>query len=136
MLFNYSSPKITLLYAGILGLMYFALSLNVILQRRAKLVGIGHSSDPNCPLFRAVRIHGNFSEFVPFLIFLLALDEVTGRNSLTLHLFGSAIVLGRLGHFLGIRKTHKGSSERTIGMMLTFITLITLSVLLIVKGAS
>lgn len=136
MSFNLNSPKITLLYAGIMGLFYVALTLNVIRLRRSKLVGIGHGENPECPLFRAVRIHGNFSEFVPMILILMTLDEMTGRNIYFLHAMGVLLFIGRVGHYLGITKTHKGSPERIIGMMLTFSVLIALSGMLIFKGLS
>ena len=136
MLFNLHAPKISLLYAGVLGIFYFLLSANVINQRRKKLVGLGHDSDPKCPLFRSVRIHGNFNEYVPLILLLLVLDEVTGRNKIVLHSLGSLLILGRIGHFIGITKSHKTSPGRFIGTVMTFGCLITLSVFLIMKGLS
>ncbi|MFP5384958.1 MAG: MAPEG family protein [Bacteriovoracia bacterium] len=136
MLFNLSAPKISLLYAGIMGIFYFLLSVNVINQRRKKLVGLGHDSDPRCPLFRSVRIHGNFNEYVPLILLLLVLDEVTGRNKMVLHFLGTLLVLGRIGHFIGITKSHKTSAGRFIGTIMTFVCLITLSVFLVTKGLS
>ena len=136
MLFNFSTPKISLLYAGILGILYLLLSVNVINLRRKKLTGLGHSTDPNCPLFRSVRIHGNFNEYIPFILLLLVLDEVTGRNKLVLHFLGSLLVLGRIGHFIGITKSHKTSAGRFLGTIITYGCLVTLSVFLISKGLS
>lgn len=134
MLFNLTAPKISLIYAGVMGLFYVALTVNVIKLRRTKLVGIGHGDNPECPLFRAVRIHANFAEFVPLILLLMTLDEVTGRHPFVIHAMGALLFLGRVGHYLGITKTHKGSTERVAGMMMTFAALIILSGLLLVKG--
>lgn len=136
MLFNLHAPKISLIYTGILGVMYVALSFNVIRYRRLKKVGIGHSTDPECELFRAVRIHGNFSEYVPFLLLLLVLDEVTGRKAYMVHILGSMIVLGRAAHFVGITQSHKVTLPRFGGAAITFLTIIILSILLLIKGVA
>lgn len=127
-------PKVSMLYAGLMGIMYFLLTAMVIRQRAATKTGIGHDTDPSSPLFRAVRIHGNFSEFVPFILFLMTLDEMSGRNQLVVHAFGFALLIARMSHYLGIKKSDKGSPERLIGAATTFTLLITLSVLLVIKG--
>lgn len=127
-------PKVTMLYAGLLGIMYFLLTAMVIRQRAATKTGLGHNPDPSCPLFRAVRIHGNFAEFVPFILFLMALDEMSGRSQWIVHAFGFALLIARMCHYIGIKKSDKGSPERVIGAASTFTLLITLSVLLVIKG--
>lgn len=129
-------PKITMLYAGILGLMYLFLSISVVRWRWIELKGLGCDQDPKSGLFRAVRIHGNFFEYVPLILLFLAMDEMTGRLPLPVHLMGIVLVLGRLGHFLGIRKSHTTSAGRTISVAFTFGLLLVLSILLIMKGAS
>ena len=127
-------PKVTMLYSGLLGVMYFLLTAMVIRQRGLTKTGLGHEPDPASPLFRAVRIHGNFHEYVPFILFLMALDEFSGRNPLIIHAFGFALLVARMCHYLGIKKSDKGSPERMIGAATTFTLLITLSTLLVIKG--
>lgn len=127
-------PKITLLYTGLLGLFYVALSFNVIRLRRSKLVGLGHDNDPHDPLFRAVRIHGNFSEYIPLLLLMMVLDEMTGRSPLWLHAMGILLLASRVLHMIGITSTHKKSFGRLSGMMITLNLLIISSILLILKG--
>lgn len=127
-------PRVTLLYAGIMGLFYLAISLYVVRQRTQKKIGLGHDNDPSSPLFRAVRIHANFSEFVPFILFLFLLDEMTGRNPLVLHALGFSLLIARCAHYAGIKKTDRSSPERLIGMAVTMICLVVPSALLILKG--
>ena len=129
-------PKISLLYAGVLGIMYLLLSVNVIRYRWKEKKGLGHESHPKDPLFRAIRIHGNFMEYVPFILLLLALDEVTMRGEAFLHAAGMGLILARVFHFMGITKSHLVSWQRSAGVALTFIILLVLSVNLILKGAS
>lgn len=127
-------PKVTMLYAGLLGVMYFVLSVMVIRLRTATKTGIGHGSDPASPLFRAVRIHGNFAEFVPFILLLMAFDEMSGRSQVIMHVFGVALILARVSHYFGLSKTHGKSTGRLVGGMGTFTIMVTLSTLLIIKG--
>lgn len=129
-------PKITLFYAGVLGIMYFLLSVNVIRYRWKEKKGLGHETHPKDPLFRAIRIHGNFMEYVPFILLLLALDEVTTRGEIFLHAMGLGLIIARIFHFLGITKSHLVSWQRSAGVGITFIILLVLSVNLILKGAS
>lgn len=127
-------PKVTMLYAGLSGVMYFVLSMMVIRLRTATKTGLGHSPDPTSPLFRAVRIHGNFAEFVPFILFLMALDEMSGRSQLFMHIFGVSLILVRIAHYMGVSQTHGKSTGRLVGGLGTFTIMMILSVLLIIKG--
>lgn len=129
-------PKLSLFYAGILGIMYFLLSVNVIRYRWKEKKGLGYESHPKDPLFRAVRIHGNFMEYVPFILLLLAMDEITMRGEAFLHTMGIGLIFARIFHFMGITKSHLVSWQRSAGVALTFIILLVLSINLIVKGAN
>jgi len=134
MLFDVMMPRVTFIYAGVLGILYFLLSANVIRYRRSLKVGIGHDPDPSNPLFRAVRIHSNFGEYVPYIILLMMMDEMTGRSAEFVHVFGSALVLSRIMHYFALTDSHRGGSLRVIGMASTFMVLLFLSFLLIIKG--
>lgn len=129
-------PKITTLYAGIFGVFYFLLSLNVIRNRWIEKQGLGHDVNPKSALFKAVRIHGNFMEYVPFLLLLMALDEITMRGSIYLHTIGLSLLAARVFHYLGISKTHLVSWQRSAGVGITFLVLLSLSINLILKGFS
>lgn len=134
MLFDVIIPRVTFLYAGVLGIIYFLLSANVIRLRLAKKVGLGHDNNPECALFRAVRIHANFAEFVPFILLLMMMDEMTGRSPMFVHAFGFFLVASRASHFLAITKSHGASNLRKFGAGTTFMILLMLSFLLIIKG--
>ncbi len=134
MLYDLILPKVSYLYAGIMGVFYFLLSANVIRLRTKLKVGIGHDNNPECPLFRAVRIHANFNEFVPFIILLMMMDEMTGRSAMFVHAFGLALIVSRVSHFMAITKSHRGSNLRVFGASVTFSVMLVLSFLLIIKG--
>ncbi len=128
------APKLTFIYAGLLGLIYFALSMNVVRYRWKEKQGLGHAADPKSGLFKRIRIHANFMEYIPFLLLLLAFDEMTGQSPTAVHAVGAGLVLGRLGHFLGLRKTDGASVGRFLGTFVTFGALIYLSANLLYKG--
>jgi uncharacterized membrane protein YecN with MAPEG domain len=76
-----------------------------------------------------IRAHGNFSEYTPIVLILLFIAEINLSNSIILHLAGTALLSGRFIHAFGLRR-HSGISwQRISGMLLTFASLITLSVL-------
>ena len=130
----FTAPKVTLLYAGIMALAYFALSVYVIRWRWKENRGLGFANDPSSGLFRAVRIHGNFMEFVPFTLLLIALDEMTNLKPVCVHWYGGALIVARILHFFAIRKTEGPSWQRVVAMFLTFALLTVLGVSLILKG--
>lgn len=127
-------PKATMIYAGLLGVMYFVLTAMVIRLRNITKTGLGHDTDPASPLFRAVRIHGNFAEFVPFILLLLALDEMSGRSLIAVHIMGALLVAARIFHYVGVTKSHTKSFGRMFGAIITFSLLLVLSTLLLIKG--
>lgn len=127
-------PKVTMLYAGLAGVMYFVLTAMVIRLRASTKTGLGHDADPTSPLFRAVRIHGNFAEFVPFILLLMAFDELSGRTQLIMHVFGIVLIVSRILHYQGVTQSHAKSTGRMLGAMGTFTLLLVLSTLLIIKG--
>jgi uncharacterized membrane protein YecN with MAPEG domain len=59
-----------LVCSAVLVILYFALSLNVSRVRGQTKTGIGTGADPSGPLNKAVRAHGNASEYVPLFVAL------------------------------------------------------------------
>jgi uncharacterized membrane protein YecN with MAPEG domain len=113
---------ITGLYASLLTLLYFVLSIRIIkLRWRDKVpLGIGESKD----LHKAVRIHANFSEYTPLVLVLMLIMEITGASTLMLHSIGGGFFIGRVLHAIGITKTAKTSWMRFVGMLSTFLVML------------
>ena len=122
--------QITALYAGLSALLLIALSVNVIRFRFSEGVGIGDGDKPM--LRRAIRVHGNFAEFVPLALLLIYLVEVTGHSAWQVHALGAALVAGRAAHAIGLTGSDGGSPGRAIGMALTFAVLAVAAVMLII----
>ena len=113
---------ITPIYAGLATLFYVFLSVRVIGGRRRARVGLGDGG--NRLLQRRLRAHGNFAEYCPLGLVLMALAELQGAPAWTLHLIGAALIAGRLVHAYGVSKEPEPIRLRVIGMVLTFTALI------------
>lgn len=112
---------ITPLYAGVLTLLYLALSFRVIGMRRKKKIGLGHGD--NKSMLRRIRAHANFAEYVPLALVLMALLELQNKSDWIIHLLGGLLIVGRTAHAIGL--TVGSAPARVLGMILTFAALIT-----------
>ena len=121
------SLSITGFYAGLLALLFIVLSINVIRMRLKFKVGTGDGEQE--PLIKAIRVHGNFIEYVPLTLILLAAFEFSGGNALWLHILGGALFVSRILHAMGLTKSLGTSLPRQIGTLTNFIVLLVLSVL-------
>ena len=119
---------ITSFYAGLLTFLLIFLSINVIRMRWKFKVGLGEGSPDQGPLIKSVRTHGNFVEYIPLSLLLMAGYEINGGNVMLLHLLGSALFLGRIFHAIGLNKTIGSSRERQIGVLLTFVVMLVLGI--------
>lgn len=113
-------------YASLLGILYIGLAINIIRLRRRFKVGIG--TGKNELLAKAIRVHGNFSEYVPLAIILLGCYEINGASAMMLHFIGSILVLGRVLHVIGLNRTIGVSQQRVIGMLSTFLVILVLAI--------
>ena len=94
------SVAVTGLYAGILGVVFFVLSMRAISNRVRAKVNLLDGGDE--ALTRAMRVHGNFAEYVPFTLLLMVLAEIQGGSGLFIHVSGDGFdrmpVVSRLRH--------------------------------------
>lgn len=121
----------TILYASIFGLMYLYLSAEVTKLRVKYEVYLGDGG--HMDLFKAIRIHGNFGEYVPFILFLLFLSELLGGRSWLLHSLGGLLLIARILHVIGLRKTDGPSLYRFFGILITWIVLLVLSLFCLIS---
>ena len=118
---------VTSIIAAVLTIIFVRLSFAVIGLRRKNKVGLGSGGHED--LERAIRAQGNFAEYVPFGIILIACLELNGAPWWLVAIPGIALIAGRLIHAKGIQVPPPDFSKRVLGMKLTFVTLITLAVL-------
>jgi hypothetical protein len=117
---------VTSIIAAVLTIIFIRLSFAVIGLRRKNQVGIGNGGHED--LERAIRAQGNFAEYVPFGIILIACLELNGAPWWLVAIPGIALIVGRLIHAVGINEPPPNFSKRILGMKFTFSTLFTLAV--------
>ena len=120
---------ITLLSTGILGILFFIHSLRTIKGRSITKTSLGDGGDEL--MTRRIRIHGNFAEYIPLLLIILLLLEVSKVGIVLLVTFAASIILGRLLHFYGLYSKETPFWARIAGMQLTLWPLLLGSVYLI-----
>jgi uncharacterized membrane protein YecN with MAPEG domain len=118
---------VTSIIASILTLIFVRLSFAVIGLRRKNKVGLGSGGHED--LERAIRAQGNFAEYVPFGIILIACLELNGAPWWLVAIPGITLIIGRLIHAKGINIPPPDFSKRVLGMKVTFATLISLAAL-------
>lgn len=115
---------VTSVIASVLTLFFIKLSLAVIGLRRKNMVAMGSGGHDD--LERAIRAQGNFAEYVPFGIILIACLELNGAPWWLVSILGVTLIVGRLIHAKGINVPPPDFSQRVLGMKFTFFTLIAL----------
>lgn len=110
------------LYAALLGLLFFYLSVRTIGLRRRLRIGIG--SNENGEMLRAIRVHSNFSEYVPITLILIFFVEAKEGHPLLIHALGVLLLVGRAVHAYGVSQMNEKFVFRVSGMMMTFSSLL------------
>jgi len=118
---------ITSIIAAALTLIFIKLSFAVISLRRKNKVGLGSGGHED--LERAIRTQGNFAEYVPLGVVLIACLELNGAPWWLVAIPGIALIIGRLIHAKGMNTPPPDFSKRVLGMKFTFLTLIALAAL-------
>jgi uncharacterized membrane protein YecN with MAPEG domain len=87
---------ITAVFAGILAVMLVGISIRVTRLRAAKKISLADGGDKQ--LQAAIRVQGNFTEYVPMALILMGLLESAGAKHWIVYLFGSLLVVARIAH--------------------------------------
>lgn len=101
------------IYIFLLTLILTFTIMKIVRIRMTKRIGLGDGDDPE--LIRAIRVHGNFVEMVPFGIIILLVLELQDAPVIALHLYGAAWVIARIAHAQGIYSSPGTSMGRTVG---------------------
>ena len=116
---------ITSFFAGLFTLYFVRLAFVVIRLRKANQVALGAGGFSD--LESAIRAHGNFAEYVPLGLILLALLESRSTHPVLVFVLGGLFAFGRFLHAQALSQSNL--KLRVRGMMLTFGSLITLAIL-------
>ena len=113
---------ITVLYASVLALWFFILSIRVIRHRGTQNIALGDGG--NNSMLRRIRAHSNFAEYAPIILLLMGLLEFAGVGPVMLHVIGLLLLAGRFAHGWALSFTDGNVPGRVGGMILTFAALI------------
>jgi uncharacterized membrane protein YecN with MAPEG domain len=111
---------VTSFYAGLLAVWFLVLSTKVILRRQSG-ISLGDGGDPR--MFRLIRGHANFAEYVPLIVVMLGLLEIGHTSRYLLHALGITLLVGRLLHGYSLSFTDHHKFGRFWGAALTFLVL-------------
>ncbi len=121
---------ITLTLAAAAALINLWLMIRCGQARTSEKISVGDGGSEF--LIRRMRAHSNFTESAPIVLILIGALEATGGTSNLLWAVGIAFIIGRLAHGLGMDGGVLGKG-RMIGTLLTFLTLIVLAVMALVR---
>ncbi len=110
--------RATPLYAAASGVMLIGFAAYISRLRGQLHVGLGDGGAK--VLQRAVRVHGNFAEFVPLALLLMLTAELQGAPPVVLHALGVALLVARAAHAAGVYRASGTSPGRFFGTALTW----------------
>jgi uncharacterized membrane protein YecN with MAPEG domain len=113
---------VVLLYAALLGLLFVGLSVRTLRMRRRLRIAVGDAG--NQAMLRAMRVHANFAEYVPFTLLLIYFAEITGASTLFVHFLGASLLVGRVAHAIGVSQVKERFAFRIVGIALTLMVII------------
>lgn len=116
---------VTTILASVLSLLFVWLSIQVIKRRRQLRVLLGAGGQQE--LEWAIRAQGNFAEYVPISLILIACAEFNKTDWRILIVFAIFLLSGRVLHAYGFLFARDNLDFRVRGMKLTFWVIITLA---------
>lgn len=102
--------KITFFYAALLAILFVLLSIRTIRLRRSLKIAVDDAGNPK--MLRAMRVHSNFSEYVPLSLLLIYFVETSGGLR--------TLFMPRGSHAYGFSQEKENFKFRVGGMVTTF----------------
>src|SRR3954454_16265281 len=93
-------PTIVPAYAAVLVLIFVFLSVRVIQMRASAKISLGTGGNP--AMERRIRVHGNFAEYVPLALLLIAFMEMQSQSRYLIHALCLILIAARLVHAVGV----------------------------------
>lgn len=125
-------PAVTASYAAVFAIVYLWLSVHVVVLRGR--TGIVHGDGGDDLLNRSIRTHGNFAEYVPFILLLTALLEMRGLSDATIHVLLVPLLVARMMHPIGMRQPVGSVAQyawRATSTTVTWLVLLAAAILLL-----
>ena len=119
------------IYVSLLALLIIFLAYRVTTFRRSEQISLGEEKSSKA-MKSAIRAHANAVENIPIAALLLLMLELNSLNPILLHIFGSIVVLSRLGHAWGLSKYNGPSTGRYYGTLFTWLCIVVMLVINVV----
>ena len=123
--------EIVALYAALNLILLLVLTYLVIRQRRQHQIGFGHKNNED--MQRAIRVHGNFTEYTPMALLGLFMMASLSAPVYWLHGVGALFTIARVLHAFGYSKSSGISKGRYYGIVLTILTILVEALYLLFK---
>jgi len=123
-------PIIVPTYAAILVLIFVFLSARVIQMCASAKIGIGTGNDP--AMERRIRVHGNFSEYVPVALLLLTFMEMLHLSRYLIHVLCIVLIVARIVHAIGVTPVNENFPMRVGSVLATFAVLVIAALALLI----
>lgn len=118
------------LWIGLNVLLTFLLAMNVV---RNRFKAQGDAGDPVL-LEKAVRAHGNNTEYVPSILIGLGLMAMSGASAQTINILGGTLFVVRIFHAYGIQQAKMPNSFGMVGNIGSWLVMLCVAVTLIMNG--
>ena len=115
-------------WIGLNAILLIILSGNVGRMRVKTKVNLGHGE--NDDMLKAMRAQGNYIEYAPAAMLGLVLLAILGAAPTFIHILGAVFLFARIAHFLGLG-LGAWPAGRTVGTVLTMLTLLVTGILLL-----
>jgi uncharacterized membrane protein YecN with MAPEG domain len=128
-------PALTAFYAALLAVFYAGMSLWVVMGRVSDDVLHGDGGDRT--LQKRIRSHGNFAEYVPFTLLLVAFLEVGGAGRTLVQTLLIILLIARFLHPVGMfaqKNSFWQFACRGGGIVGTLGVMITAAIMLLVRS--
>ena len=126
-----TAVQATALWSGLMVLLLVVLGIRVALARRGNKVLLGDGG--NDAVLLASRVFGNAAEYIPVAIGAMVVLTLLGMPAPVIHSLGGLLFLGRLIHAASL-STQKPTLGRVVGMILTWLPLLTAGGMLVVHA--
>ncbi len=118
-----SDLPITALLAGVFAIVFVPMTVSIGVRKSQVGVMFGDGGDD--VLFRRIRAHANFLEYVPLTLILMAVAEMNHASALFLYITGAVFFVARMAHYyvLNYRDSpslRKATMLGTMGAILSF----------------
>ena len=116
------------LYVGLNLLLTLVLAINVV-RHRFK----GESGDP-VALEKAVRAHGNNTEYVPIILVGLGVMAMMGASAQTISILGGTLFVARVFHAYGIQQAKVPNVFGMVGNIVTWLVMLCVATTLVLHA--